>query len=104
MTQPSEEGVGILLADSVQRGVRPVSRELLPLPIPFQVNEVVESEQLRGLCRAVKSRVKRRAGWQRWPNAGVRSVNETCGKTATSKAGSRSSAMQLSSLSRICSA
>ena len=35
MTEPCEEGLGVLLAESVQQGNRPVSRELLPLPIPI---------------------------------------------------------------------
>ena len=68
----------------------------------FPENEVVKSERLRGLSRAVRSRVKRRVGWQGWANAGVRSMNEIFGKTATSEAGGRPSAMQLSS--RICDA
>ena len=77
------------------------SRELLPLPFPFPENEVVESERIRGLSRAVRSRVKRRVGWQGWANAGVRGMNEIFGKTAASEARGRPSAMQLSSLSRI---
>ena len=87
----------------IQSG-RLVSRELLPLQIHLPENEEVESERLRGLSRAVRSRVKRRVGWQGWANAGVRSMNEIFGKTATSEAGGRPSAMQLSSLSRICDA
>ena len=59
---------------------------------------------MRGLSGAVRSRVKRRVGWQGWANAGVRGMNEIFGKTATSEAGGRPSAMQLSSLSRICDA
>ena len=51
MTEPAEKGVGVLLAESVQQVERPVSRELLPLPIPFPGNEVVESERIRGLSR-----------------------------------------------------
>ena len=35
MTDPGEKGLGVLLADSVQQVARPVSRELLSLPIPF---------------------------------------------------------------------
>ena len=104
MTEPGDEGVGVLLAESVQKVERPVSRELLPLPIPFPENEVVESERIRGLSRAVRSRVMRRVGWQGWANAGVRSVNEIFSKTATSEAGGRPSTMQLSSLPRICDA
>ena len=104
MTVPGEKGVGVLLAESVQKVVRPVSRELLPLPIPFPVYEVVKSERMRGLSRSVKSRVKRRVGWQGWANAGVRLMNEIFGKTATSEARGRPSAMQISSLSRICDA
>ena len=100
-TEPGEKGVGVLLATSVQEVERPVSPELLPLPISFLVNEVAESERISGLSRAVRSSVKRRAGWA---NAGVRSVNETFGKTATSEVGGRPSAMQLSSLSRISDA
>ena len=42
MTQPGEERVGVLLAAAVQKFERPVSRELLPLPIPFLENEVVK--------------------------------------------------------------
>ena len=91
MTEPGEEEVDVLL-------------ELLPLPIPFPEREVVGSERTRGLSRAVRSRVKRRVGWQGWANAGVRSMDEICDKTATSEAGSRPSAMHLSSLSRICDA
>ena len=86
MTEPGEEGVGVVLAESVQKVERPVSGELLPLPVPFPENEVVESERIRGLSRAVRSRVKRRVGWQGWANAGVRSMDEIVGKTATSKA------------------
>ena len=52
----------------------------------------------------MRSRVKRRVGWQGRANAVVRSVNEIFGKTATSEAGGRPSTMQLSSLSRICDA
>ena len=33
----------------------------------------MESERLRGLSRAVRSRVTRRVGWQGWAAAGVRS-------------------------------
>ena len=67
-TVPGEKGVGVLLATSVQEVERPVSRELLPLPIPFRENEVAESERIRGLSRAVRSL----AGWQGWANAGRR--------------------------------
>ena len=35
MTVPGEKGVGVLLAESVHKVEKPVSRELLPLPIPF---------------------------------------------------------------------
>ena len=104
MTEPGEEVVGVFLAEAVQKVARPVARELLPLPIPFPEKEVVESERIRGLSRAVRSRVKRRVGWQGWANAGVRSMNEIFGKTAASEAGGRPSTMQLSSLSRICDA
>ena len=104
MIVPGEKGVGVLLAESLQKVERPVARELLPLPIPFPENEVVKSERIRGLSRAVRSRVKRRVGWQGWANAGVRIVNEIFGKTATSEAGGRPSAMQLPSLSQICDA
>ena len=103
MTVPGEKGVGVLLAESVQQGTRPASRELLPLPIPFPENEHVESERLRSLRRAVRSRVKRRVGWQGWANAEVRSMNEIYSKTSASEAGSRPSSLQLASLSRICS-
>ena len=101
MTEPGEKGVGVLLAESVQQVERPVSRELLPLPIPFPENEVVESERIRGLSRTVRLRVKRRVDRQGWANAGVHSTNETPGKTAASDAGGRPSAMQLSLPSRI---
>ena len=104
MTEPGDEGVGVLVAESVQKVERPVSRELLPLPIPFLENEVVESERIRGLSRAVRSRVMRRVGWQGYANAGVRSVNEIFSKTATSEARGRPSTMQFSSLQRICDA
>ena len=100
MTEPGERGVGVLLAESVQQVERPVSRELLPLPIPFPENEVVESERIRGLSPAVRLRVKRRVDCQGWANAGVHNTNETPGKTAASEAGGRQSAMQLSSPSR----
>ena len=76
MTEPGKKGLGGLLAESVQQVARPVSRELLPLPTPFPENEEVESEWMRGLSRAVRSRVKRRVGWQGWANAGVRSMND----------------------------
>ena len=49
MTVPGEKELGVLLADSVQQGNRPVSRELLPLPIPFPESEDVESKRLRVL-------------------------------------------------------
>ena len=52
MTESGEKGLGVLLAESVQQGNRPVSRELVPLPIPFPENEHVESERLRSLSRA----------------------------------------------------
>ena len=81
MTEPGEKGVGVLLAESVQKVERPVSRELFPLPIPFPGNEVVKSERIRGLSGAVRSRVKRRVGWQGCAKAGVRSMNEIFGKT-----------------------
>ena len=35
MTVPGEKVVGVLLAESVPKVEGPVSRELLPLPIPF---------------------------------------------------------------------
>ena len=54
---------------------------------------------MRGLSRAVRSRVKRRVGWQGWANAGVRSMNKIFGITATSEAGAVCDA-----LSRICDA
>ena len=96
---PGEKEVGVLLAESVQKVGRLVSRELLPLPIPYPENDVVRSERIRGLSRAVRSRVKRRVGWT---NAGVRNLNEIFGKTATSEAGGQPSAMQLSSLCNFC--
>ena len=83
MTVPGEKGVEVLLAESVQKVERRVSRESLPLPIPFPENEVEKSERMRGLGRAVRSRVKRRVGGQGWANAGVRSMNGIFGKTAT---------------------
>ena len=48
--------------------------------------------------------MKRRVGWQGRANAGVHSMHEIFGKTPASEAGGRPSAMQLSSLSRICDA
>ena len=102
MTGPGEKGVGGLLTNSAQQVLRPDSRELLPSPIPFTDNEKAESERLRGLSRAVRSRVSRRVGWQDWANAGVRSMNEIFSRTSTSEAGSRPSAMQLNSLDQIC--
>ncbi len=42
-------------------------------------------------------------GWQGWANDAVRSMNEICSKTSASQARSRSSSLQLASLSRICS-
>ena len=82
-----EERSGALPAggEAAQKVARPVVCELLPLPIPFPKNEVVESERIRELSRAVRSRVKRRVGWQGWANAGVRSINEIFGKTASSE-------------------
>ena len=74
------------------------------MPIPYPENEEVESERLRGLSRAVRSRVKRRVGWPGWANAAVHSMNEIFGKKATSEVGGWLSAMHLSSLSRICDA
>ena len=65
----------MLLAETVQKVERPVTRELLPLPISLPENEVLESERIRGLSRVVRSCVKRRVGWQGWANAGVRSVS-----------------------------
>ena len=52
------EGVGVLLAESVQKVERHVSRKLLPLPIPFPKNEVERSERMREL------------GWQGGPTLG----------------------------------
>ena len=78
--------------------------KLLPLPIPFSDSEVVESERLRELSRSVRSRVKRRLGWQSWTNAGVRSLSEIFGRASASEAGIRPSSMQLNSLDRICNA
>ena len=65
MTEPDEKGMGVLLAESVQQGNRPVSCELLPLPVPFTENEHVESELLRNLSRAVRSRVNETHGLAR---------------------------------------
>ena len=96
MTELGEKGLGVLLTESDQQGNRPVSLELLPLPITFPENE--------HLSRAVRSRVARRMGWQGWANDGVRSMNEIHSKTSASEAGSRPSLLQLTSLSRICSA
>ena len=104
MTEPGGQGLGVLLAESVQQGTRAVSRELLPLPLPFPENEHVESEYLRSLSRAARSRVVRRVGWQGWAKDGVRSTSEIYSKTSASEAGSRSSSLQPASLSRICSA
>ena len=104
MTKPCKKGLGVLLVESVQQGNRPVSRDLLPLPVPFPENEHVESGRPRSLSRAVRSRVVRRVGWQGWANDGVRSMTEIYSKTSASEAGSRSSSLQLASLSRICSA
>ena len=42
MTEPDGNRLGVLLAESVQQGNRPVSRELLPLPLPFPEIEHVE--------------------------------------------------------------
>ena len=64
MTEPCVKALGVLVAESVQQGNRPVSHEVLPLPIPFPEHEHVESERLRSLSRAVRSRVVRRVGWQ----------------------------------------
>ena len=102
MTEPSEKGGG-LLANSAQQILRPVSRELLLLPIPFPDNEKAESERLRELSRAVKSRVNRRVGWQDWTSAGVRSMNEIFSRMSASEAESRPSAMQLNSLDQALS-
>ena len=88
MTEPGEKGLGVPLAESVQQGNRLVSRELLPLLVPFPENEHVESEHLRSLSRAVRSRVVRRLGCQGWANDGVRSMNEIYSKTSASEAGS----------------
>ena len=74
MTEPSEEGLDVLLPYSVQRGC--------------------QTYRVRCLSRAVRSRVKRRVGWQCWANAGVCSMNEISRKTAASEAGSPPSAMQ----------
>ena len=104
MTEPGEKGVGAFLAESVQQVNRPVSRELLPLPILFRGNEHVESERLHSLSRAVRSRVMRRVGWQGWPDNAVLSMNEIYSKTSASEAGSRTSSLQLASSSRICNA
>ena len=83
--EPGEEGMGVLLAEAVQKVARPVARELLTLPIPFPEKEVVESDRIRGLSRAVRSRVKKRVGWQGWANALVLSVNEIFSKTLASE-------------------
>ena len=104
MTELGEKELGALLAESVQQGIRPVSRELLPLPIPFLENEHVESERLHSLSRAVRSRVMRRVGWQGWANDGVLNLSEIYSKTSASESGSRPSSLQLSSLSQICDA
>ena len=57
MTGPCGKGLGVLLAESVQQGNR-LTRELLPQPLAFPENEHVESEHLRCLSRAVRSRRK----------------------------------------------
>ena len=104
MTVPGEEELDVLFADSVQQVARPVSRELLLLPILFPKTRTWKVSRLRGLSRAVRSRVKRRVGRQGRANAGVRSMNEIFSKTSASEAGSRPSSIQLTSLSRICNA
>ena len=61
MTELGEGGGRPFLCIS-QKVERPVSRELLTLQIPFLEKEVVESERIRGLSRAMRSRVKRCMG------------------------------------------
>ena len=46
----------------------------------------------------------RRVGWQGWPDDAVRGMNEIYSKTSASEAGSRTSSLQLASLSRNCNA
>ena len=94
MTEPGEEGVRVLLAESVQKVERPVSCELLPLPIPFP--------EKRGKWKA--SGYVGSVGVACQEARGLARLGERFGKTATSEAGGRPSAMHLSSLSRICDA
>ena len=101
MTEPGEKGWASLSLNQSSRSKGLFHVKCSPLPIPFPENEVVDSEQIRGLSRAVRSRV--RAG-QGWANAGVHSMNEIFSKTSALEAGSRPSEMQLTSLSRICDA
>ena len=104
MTEPGEKGWASLSLNQSSRSKDLFHVNCSPLPIPFPENEVVDSEHIRGLSRAVRSHVKRRVGWQGWANAGVRSMNEIFSKTSALEAGSRPSEMQLTSLSRICDA
>ena len=47
MTEPGEERVGVFLAEAVQK---------IAIADPFSENEEVESERIRVLSRAVRSR------------------------------------------------
>ena len=73
-------------------------RSPFPNTSTWKASGCVVSVVLRG------PRVVRRVGWQGLANDGVRNMNEIYSETSASEAGSRSSSLQLASLSRICSA
>ena len=79
ITVPGEKGVSGLLANPAQQVLRPVSRELLPLPIPVPDHEKAEGERLRGLSGAVRSRVNRARLGQCWGAQQERDLQQNVG-------------------------
>ena len=58
----------------------PVARDLLPCPLPFPEVAGAEVVTAEGVSRAVRSRLRRKAGWMSWANDAVRSMNEMYGQ------------------------
>ena len=78
---------------------RPVARELLPCPLPYP--DLPGPGAAAGCCHAVRTRLHRRVGWQKWANDGVQALNEIYGGQHARPP--RASAGQLNSLVALCS-
>ena len=67
------------LSFGVVSGQRRVARELLPCPVTsFSANRgsLLGAETLKTVSRAVRSRVRRRAGNNQWMESGIDTLNE----------------------------